>query len=160
MPSNDARPVLVRAGDTEVLEADPTGSIALLVDSGPANGLLSSHRSVFRRGSEGAPPHFHKRSAEVFYLLAGSLQVLLGDELVTLVEGDFLLVPPNTTHAFAPPAGAEADVLFALLPGVPRHDYYRLLDRIYSGDADWQEIRDSQERFDNFYVESAAWLRR
>jgi mannose-6-phosphate isomerase-like protein (cupin superfamily) len=157
MPSNDSRPALVRAADAEVLDNDPTGSIALLVDSEAAGGLLTSHRSRFERGSDGAPPHYHKRSAEIFYVLDGSLEVLIGEEIVTLDAGDFLLIPPNTPHAFAPPAGAEAEVLFAFVPGVPRGDYYRLLDRVYSGDADPQEIRDTQERFDNYYLESATW---
>jgi mannose-6-phosphate isomerase-like protein (cupin superfamily) len=152
--------VLVRASEAEVLDADPTGSIALLVDSDDAGGLLTGHRSTFARGSEGAPPHYHKRSAELFYVLSGSLQVLLRDELVRLDEGDLLLIPPNTPHAFAPPRGAEAEVLFAFVPGVPRGDYYRLLDRVYGGDADPQEIAETQERFDNYYVESEAWLKR
>jgi mannose-6-phosphate isomerase-like protein (cupin superfamily) len=149
--------VLVRAADAEVLEADPTGSIALLVDSEAAGRALTSHRSTFDRGSDGAPPHYHTRSAELFFVLRGSLEVLIGDDVVTLDEGDFLLISPNTPHAFAPPAGAEADVLFAFAPGVPRDDYYRLLDRVYRGDASWQEIKETQERFDNYYVESAIW---
>jgi mannose-6-phosphate isomerase-like protein (cupin superfamily) len=155
--TKNTRGTLVRAADAEVLDNDPKGSIALLVDAEAAGGVLTSHRSTFERGSGGAPPHYHKRSAELFYVLGGSLQVLLGDEVVTLDPGDFLLIPPNTPHAFAPPAGAEAEVLFAFAPGVPRDDYYRLLDRVYSGDADPEEIQETQERFDNYYLESATW---
>jgi mannose-6-phosphate isomerase-like protein (cupin superfamily) len=150
-------PILVRAGRAETLDGDPKGSIALLVDSEPAGGVLTSHRSTFGQGSDGAPPHYHKRSAELFFVLGGSLQVLLEQELVTLGAGDFLLVPPGTPHAFAPPHGQEAEVLFVFAPGVPRDDYYRLLDRLYRGDADPQEIQATQERFDNFYVDSEIW---
>lgn len=148
---------LVRAAEAEVLSAESSSPIALLVDADGAGGALSSHRSTFRRGSDGAPPHFHKRSSELFFVVSGQLQVLLGERLVTLDQGDFLLVPPNLPHAFAPPAGAEADVFFVFAPGVPRDEYYRLLDRVYAGEADPAEIQAMQERFDNYYVESAVW---
>jgi hypothetical protein len=38
-----------------------------------------------------------------------------------------------------------------------RFDYYRLLDRVQRGEASPQEIRDSQDRFDNHYVDSPVW---
>jgi mannose-6-phosphate isomerase-like protein (cupin superfamily) len=153
-------PLLVRAADAELLDSDPTGSILLLADADAAGGRLTCHRSTFLAGSGGAPPHLHKRSAELFFVLSGTLDVLLADEIVTLEEGDFLLVPPDTPHAFAPPDGKQAEVLFAFVPGVPRDDYYRLLDRVYSGDADPKEIAATQEQFDNYYVESDVWRRR
>lgn len=42
-------------------------------------------------------------------------------------------------------------------PGTARFDYYRLLDRVHRGEADPQEIADSQDRFDNHYVDSPVW---
>jgi hypothetical protein len=36
-------------------------------------------------------------------------------------------------------------------------DYYRLLDRVHRGEADPREIGESQERFDNHYVDSPLW---
>ena len=109
-----------------------------------------------RAGSAGAPPHRHRRSAELFYVLDGALDVLLEDRIVTLERGDLLVVPAGTTHAFAPPADRDADVLFVFTPGTARSDYYRLLDRAHRGEAEWAEIAESSERFDNHYVESAA----
>ena len=73
-----------------------------------------------RAGSEGAPPHLHRRSAELFYVLDGALDVLLEDRIVTLERGDLLVVPAGTTHAFAPPADRDADVLFVFTPGTAR----------------------------------------
>ena len=81
-----------------------------------------------RAGSAGAPPHRHQRSAELFFVLDGALDVLLEDRIVTLEQGDLLVVPPGVTHAFAPPADRDADVLFVFTPGTARADYYRLLD--------------------------------
>jgi mannose-6-phosphate isomerase-like protein (cupin superfamily) len=113
-----------------------------------------------RAGSAGAPPHRHRRSSELFYVLEGALDVLLDEEIVTLEQGDLLVVPPGVTHAFAPPADGDADVLFVFTPGTARNDYYRLLDRAHRGEAPWAEISETQERFDNHYVESETWAAR
>lgn len=154
---DDQGAVLVRAAEAETLDSDPGGVIRLLADSSATGGALNSHRSLFRDGFDGAPPHYHTRSAELFFVLGGSLQVLLGEELVTLREGDFLVVPAGMPHAFAAAPGADADVLFVFSPGVERFEYYRLLDRVHRGEGTWQEVADTQDRFDNHYVEGATW---
>jgi hypothetical protein len=82
--------------------------------------------------------------------------VLVGEEVVTLAGGDFLVVPPHTLHAFATPAGTAVDLLF-LMPGVARFDYFRLADRVRSGDALPREVLETQDRFDNHFQESAVW---
>jgi cupin superfamily acireductone dioxygenase involved in methionine salvage len=86
--------------------------------------------------------------------------VLDEDEIITLEQGDLLVVPPRTKHAFAPAPGAEADVLCTFTPGMGRFEYYRLLDRVQRGQADPKEIAASSERFDNHYGESALWAAR
>lgn len=157
--TDDHGAVIVRAADAEALESDPGSVITLLADTDTTGGLLTSNRSLLREGSDGAPPHYHQRSAELFFMIGGALQVLLGDQVVTLQQGDLLVVPPGLPHAFAPAPGSDADVLFVFTPGTARFDYYRLLDRVYAGEAAVQEITETQERFDNHYVESEAWRR-
>jgi mannose-6-phosphate isomerase-like protein (cupin superfamily) len=151
-------PVLVRrAPDAEVLEADPTSVITLLADAGETGGKLTSNLTHFEPGNAGAPPHHHTRGAELFYVLDGSLQMLLGDGVTVFGKGDLVVVPPGVHHAFAPAAGASADVLIVFAPGTERFEYYRLLDRLHRGDASVQDLYDTQDRFDNHYVDSPAW---
>jgi len=148
---------LLRAAAGEVLDGDPGSVIRLLADPESTGGLLTSNRSLLRAGSDGAPPHYHRRSAELFFVLDGRLTVLLDDDIVTLEKGDLLVVPPGTPHAFAPEADADADVLFVFTPGTARFEYFRLLDKAHRGEAGWELIAESQDRFDNHYVESPAW---
>lgn len=145
--------LLVRADRAESLDADPAAVVTLLAD---LDGL-TANRSTFRDGSAGAPPHFHTRASELFFVLDGTLQVLLDRDVLTLERGDLLVVPPRVPHAFGALKGADADVLFVFTPGMGRFDYYRLLDRVQRGEADAGEIRASQDRFDNHYVDSPAW---
>lgn len=47
----------------------------------------------------GAPPHKHPWD-EAFYVLKGEVELQVGDERHHLSEGDYVLVPANTVHAF------------------------------------------------------------
>ncbi|MFE9687597.1 cupin domain-containing protein [Streptomyces sp. NPDC006285] len=149
-------PVLIRAAEAETT-SDPSSVMTLLADSGSTGGRLTCYRSTFARGALGAPAHLHTKASELFFVIDGSLRVLVGEEITVLEAGDFLVVPPDTPHAFAAAPGATADVLFVFTPGAGRFDYLRLLGRVMRGEADPQEIKDSSERFDNHYVDSPVW---
>ncbi|MGP8300123.1 cupin domain-containing protein [Streptomyces inhibens] len=156
MNATALKPVLTRAADAETT-SDPSSVMTLLADCGTDGSSLTSYRSQFTQGAVGAPAHFHTRASELFFVIGGSLQVLIDDEVKILDEGDLLLVPPHTPHAFAAAPGAEADVLFVFTPGMPRFDYLRLLGRVMRGEASPQEIKESSEHFDNHYVDSPVW---
>lgn len=149
-------PVLTRHAEAETC-ADPSSVIKLLADSDSTAGGFTSYRSTFAKGAVGAPAHFHTKATELFFVISGSLRVLVGEEITVLEAGDFLAVPPHTPHAFAAAPGAEADVLFVFTPGMGRFDYLRLLDRVTRGEVDAKEIAESAERFDNHYVDSPVW---
>ncbi|MDL4776815.1 MULTISPECIES: cupin domain-containing protein [Thermomonosporaceae] len=155
--SNAPKPVLVRAAEAESLQDGATSLITLLADSHATGGALTANRATFQKGSPGAPAHFHTRATETFLVLSGSMRILLDDQVLTLGQGDFLTVPPTVPHAFAPALGSEAEMLVTFTPGMDRFDYYRLLERVYRGEATIQDIRDSSERFDNHYFESPVW---
>jgi quercetin dioxygenase-like cupin family protein len=149
--------ILIRSTDAEVLEAS---GVTLLADTPATNGHLTSHRSIFKPGKEGAPPHLHQEASELFFVLAGSLRVLTGDDLITLDQGDFLVVPPNTPHAFEAAGTSEAEVLFVLTHAKPRFNYYRLLEGVYRGDTDPAVLATTSDTYDNHYVESPTWVGR
>lgn len=150
-------PLLVRADRAETLQDGPLSLITLLADADATGGALTANRATFAEGSPGAPAHFHTRATEVFHVLDGTMRFLVGDEVRTLGRGDFLTVPPNVPHAFAPAPGGTAELLVLFTPGLHRFDYYRLLERVHRGEAGVEEIRASSERYDNHYVDSPLW---
>jgi quercetin dioxygenase-like cupin family protein len=160
MTSTGITALLVRAADAEVLDGDPGGTITLLADAADTGGVLSVHRSTFRAGAAGAPPHTHTRASELFLVLDGVLRVLVDQEVRLLAAGDLLVVPPGVAHAFEAAPGRSAEVLFVLAPARERFAYYRLLDRVHRGEAAPAEIGASQERFDNHYADSPVWAAR
>ncbi|MCD0484869.1 cupin domain-containing protein [Streptacidiphilus sp. ASG 303] len=149
-------PVLTRGGEAETC-ADPSAVMALFADSAQTGGAFTSYRSAFAEGAPGAPAHVHTRAWEVFFVLGGSLQVLLGEEVTLLHQGDFLAVPPGTPHAFRAAPGSGADVLCVFTPGMDRFDYLRLLGRVTRGEEPPSRLAETSERFDNHYVDSPVW---
>src|ERR1700753_223490 len=69
--------IIVREADAEVLGLAQL-STRLLADSNATGGALSIMRTTMREGIDGARPHTHSRSAELFYILDGELQLLAG----------------------------------------------------------------------------------
>src|SRR5437016_13378901 len=76
-------------GDTYTFKAtgeSTGGSLALLEASIPPG--------------SGPPPHVHADEDEAFYVLAGVLELVAGDEILIARAGDFVFVPRGTLHCF------------------------------------------------------------
>ena len=147
-------PVLVRAGEAERLES--IGHF-LLADSSVTHGALSSHRIALGPGAAGAVPHRHEKSSELFFILDGKLDVLAGDDIVTVGRGDLLVVPPGLAHAFGAHRGSGAEALIIITPGVERFDYFRHVARWRAGQEPREILLAAQDRFDTHFTDSAAW---
>ncbi|WP_458689047.1 cupin domain-containing protein [Nocardia tengchongensis] len=153
-PFNPGRALFIRHDEAEYL---PGLGVHLYADHDTTGGVLSANRTELPAGTDGPPPHFHTGSAELFYLLDGTLRVLAGEEIHTLRAGDFLLIPPTVVHAWASPPDAAADVLIIFTPGLERFEYFRMAERIRRGAGDPLEILNTQNRFDNHFVDSPHW---
>ncbi|MFE7979706.1 cupin domain-containing protein [Streptomyces shenzhenensis] len=148
--------VIVRAAEAEVVGRAPT-TVRLLADSSRTGGALSTQRVTLTAGADGARPHWHDNSAEMFFLLDGAADILSGEDVVTAGPGDLVVVPPGRPHAFAAVPGADADLLIVITPGVERFEYFRHLRRVALGEATPESLLDVQERYDNHFLSSAAW---
>ncbi|MEU6199838.1 cupin domain-containing protein [Streptomyces sp. NPDC047061] len=148
--------VIVREADAEVVGGDPT-RVRLLADSSSTGGALSTVRVTLGEGADGAVPHLHRNSAEMFYLLDGAADLLSGDDVVTAERGDLVVIPPGAPHAFAAVPGSTADILVVITPGVERFEYFRHLQRLRLGEATLESLLEVQELYDNHYLRSEAW---
>jgi quercetin dioxygenase-like cupin family protein len=148
--------VVVRSAEAEVIGQAPT-TIRLLADSSSTGGALSTQRVTLANGADGAKPHRHGRSAELFYMLDGMAQLLSGDQVVTAERGDLVVVPPDAPHAFAAAPGEDADILIVITPGVERFEYFRHLERIAYGKVPPESLLDVQELYDTYFLSSPVW---
>ncbi|GGJ47259.1 cupin domain-containing protein [Streptomyces brasiliensis] len=148
--------VVVRDTEAEVVGGDPV-AVRLLADSRACGGALSTVRVGLGEGADGARPHLHRNSAEMFYVLDGAAEVLSGDDVLTAGKGDLVIVPPGKLHAFAAVPGATADILIVITPGVERFEYFRHLQRLRLGEATLESLLSVQELYDNHYLPSEVW---
>ena len=147
---------VTRSADAETLGV-ATGKVRLLVDSSATDGALSTVRVTLEKGADGARPHRHDRSAEMFYVLEGSLRVLCGPEVLSAEAGDVIVVPPRMPHAFSTQRGSMADLLIVIAPGVERFEYFRQLSRIARGQEPPESLRDVQQLYDTYFLNSPEW---
>lgn len=98
--------ILVRDAEAELLgSADST--VRLFADASTTGGAVSAQRVTLTAGTDGASPHRHTGSAELFFVLGGRLQALAGDSVITADEGTSSSCrqdcrtpsPPNPTRA-------------------------------------------------------------
>jgi mannose-6-phosphate isomerase-like protein (cupin superfamily) len=148
--------VVVRHAAAEVIGQQPI-TVRLLADSSSTGGGLSTQRVTLGNGADGAKPHHHATSAELFYLLDGTAQLLSGDQVVTAERGDLVVVPPGLPHAFAAVPGHDADILIVITPGVERFEYFRHLERIAYGKVPPESLLEVQERYDTYFRTSPTW---
>jgi uncharacterized protein (TIGR03086 family) len=151
---------VARGGQAETVRLG-TATLSLLLDASATGGALSAHRGELRAGSVGARPHFHTSCSEALYVLDGTLEVLAGEQIVVATKGDLLVVPPRTPHAFAAGAGADADFLALVTPGIDRFEGFRQLAATMSGAVNTARAgSDSAADYDNHPAYSSVWENR
>ena len=148
--------VVVRAADAEML-SHPNVTMRLIAESNTTGGALGCHRVTLLNGMDGAAPHYHSNSSELFYVLDGALQVLAGEQVIVAETGDLVVVPAQLPHAFAAAHGRDADVLVVITPGVDRFGYFRLLDRLVRGEIGVETLIASQAEYDSYGLDSPQW---
>ena len=93
-------------GDTMTLKStgESTGGSLLLLENLTAPG-------------GGPPPHIHSRDDEFFYVLDGTFEIRIGNELHALGPGGHAYVPRGTIHNFTNTADTPSRILVGFTPG-------------------------------------------
>ncbi|MFF0612970.1 cupin domain-containing protein [Nocardia tengchongensis] len=153
-----SRPAAIRRPeDSEILGTPGASSVRLLIDSNETGGSVSTVEVTLGVGADGATPHYHTLSDELFFVADGELQVMAGDEIVTVGAGGALVVPKFMPHAFGAAPGSPARLLIALMPGVERHGYFRFLEQLGQGKATPADIEAAQADYDNYFIDAPQW---
>ena len=64
----------------------------------------------------GPPPHVHTREDEVFYIVDGEFDILLGDETIRARAGDVLNAPRDLRHTYHAAGDRPATIMFLTYP--------------------------------------------
>lgn len=107
---------LVRDRDREIVSTATGNRTGLVLDSDATGGAVSVLSVYLPQGANGAAPHLHTRSTELFYVVSGRLEILAGDRIEILEQGDTLLIPRLMPHAFGATGNSDVNVLTVLSP--------------------------------------------
>jgi mannose-6-phosphate isomerase-like protein (cupin superfamily) len=93
-------------GDTMTFKAtgESTGGSLLLIENLTTPG-------------GGPPPHIHTREDEFFFVLDGTFEIRIGDEVHALGPGGYAYVPRCTVHNFRNTADTPSRILVGFTPG-------------------------------------------
>lgn len=155
-PTFDGTAAVATAADAEVF-ALGDAMLQLLLDASHTGGALSAHRCRLPDGTVGANPHQHLTATELFYVLSGEADLLAGSRLIRAREGDLVVVPPASAHAFAAAPGHTAELFVVITPGIERFDFFRNLVRVRAGELDLATFMASQSDFDTYPADGGPW---
>lgn len=76
------------------------------------------HFAILEQICDGAPAptHVHENEEEAFYVLAGSVDLYVGEDVHHVEAGAFCLVPRGTPHTFASTSAEPARMLVIVSP--------------------------------------------
>ncbi len=104
LPTGGGEPIWI-VGDTMTLKATgaSTGGSLVLLENLTAPG-------------GGPPPHVHTREDEFWYVLDGTFQIRIGDDVHELGPGGFAFAPRGTVHNFRNTGDTPGRVLVGFTP--------------------------------------------
>ncbi len=65
----------------------------------------------------GSPEHIHAQQDELYYILAGTYRIKVGDAVFIASPGDFVRIPAGTTHAWQCLGTNAGKMLVTFVPG-------------------------------------------
>jgi len=93
----------------------PGDRYTFLVTGAQTNGAYFIMEAIIPPGG-GPPLHIHHREHESFYLLDGTLEIMLGEKKVDATTGDFVQIPRGSVHAFQNAGNTTARMLLFFSP--------------------------------------------
>ena len=80
------------------------------------HGSLGVFEHVMAPGTSGPGPHIHRGLEEIFYIVEGQVELLLGGGRLRALTGTIGRVPTGTVHGFSNPGPGRSVLLVAFYP--------------------------------------------
>ncbi|MEM6720409.1 MAG: cupin domain-containing protein [Bacteroidota bacterium] len=84
---------------------------------------------IMPNGSE-VPIHIHTKEDEIFHVLEGEVELILGDEIIRASEGTIIYLPRNIKHGIKTLGDTTARVLNYVIPGQNFEDFFNELQQL------------------------------
>ena len=128
-------------------------AMTLKLSQHQTNGCLSFFTNTLAPGFLGAPPHFHKTFDEICFVVAGTIHVLVGEQVFELHAGDLHVRPRGIMHTFWNAGTEPARCLEISTPG-GHEDYLKAMSLLLGKGVSPtpQDFAELQKRHDIVYL--------
>ena len=124
------------------------------VESAETGGAFAVGEYVMNPNAwEGPAPHIHHSGSETFYVLEGTLQLLVGTETVKASAGTCVHVPAGAVHTFANPGPGPVRFSQSVSPGSLLTMIEEIAALLQTGIQDGDKIAAVFRRHDSEVVE-------
>ncbi len=114
--TDHTQPIVLAAGQGRVYNLGPMTAI-FKADENETNDKYSISEWWLAPNSTGPGAHQHDDQDQVFYVLEGTISILVGDNWIEAEKGAFIRIPRNTMHTFANRTDTKAGMLNVDIPG-------------------------------------------
>ena len=87
----------------------------------------------------GIPPHVHENEDEVFHVLAGKVEMQVGEESTTLTAGDMIFCPRGIPHSWKVVGEEKARAMLSIFPA-GLEEMFEELSELAPGPPDLQQL--------------------
>ena len=94
----------------------PSGGITILVTAAETGGAMSMVETLIAPGG-GPTYHCHSREDETFYVVSGTAEIRLEDQLFICSAGDVVFGPRNVFHSFRNAGADDLKLIATYTPG-------------------------------------------
>jgi mannose-6-phosphate isomerase-like protein (cupin superfamily) len=92
---------VLHAGEGERHELGPSSNATVKATRDATAGRFFLSECEIAPGFTGPPPHVHRELVDSFYVLEGTLTIIIGQDTVELGRGGFACALPGERHTFA-----------------------------------------------------------
>lgn len=125
-----------------------SSSVTIKATGEDTGGSFYLGEAVLSPGFPGPPPHVHEALHDMFYVLEGTLTMVLDTEHLDLAEGSFVCVPPGTVHTFSNQSERPVRILNFNTPAGWEHYMRDLASILAAGTTAPEEIGAIASRYD------------
>jgi mannose-6-phosphate isomerase-like protein (cupin superfamily) len=141
------QPVVHQPGEGERIAVGPLSNVVHLA-SDDSEGKLCVSEATLAPGFAGPPLHSHEQLHDMFYVLEGTLTVVVNGQTIDAEPGAFVCVPPRTSHTFGNSTGAPVRFLNISAPGGFEHYMREVAGAAASGPPTPEQLADIASRHD------------
>ncbi|MGI8584709.1 MAG: cupin domain-containing protein, partial [Chitinophagaceae bacterium] len=113
---NDTDTLILQAGQGRVYNLGAM-TVIFKADENETDDKYSIAEWWLDANSNGPGAHQHEDQDQIFYVLEGTISMLIGDKWIEADRGTFIRIPRNTIHTFANRTDKKAGMLNFDIPG-------------------------------------------